>query len=65
MTDLETRRDQTIQYYANIQPEHHDTDDNDDNGIPIDSLMDNVLTGQTVAPTSHIGGEFEAVMDNL
>lgn len=61
LADLETQRDQTIQYYANIYPDF--PDDGDDTSV--DPLMRDVLTGHTVAPTSHIGGEFEDVMESL
>lgn len=67
MAELEARRDHAIQYYANVYPENPvDNFDDDDNWQTVpDPLLDDVLTGKIVAPTSHIGGELEAVRENL
>ena len=63
MADLETMRDYTIQYYENVDMDAP-LDSDEDSPMAGDHFINDVLTGDIVAPTSHLG-EWEDIVGDL
>lgn len=60
MADLQTLHERNLEYYSNI-----DFGSDSDNEMAVDPLLNDVLTGTTVAPTSHLGGDWEDIMEDM
>ena len=60
MADLHTLHEKRLEYYSNL-----DFEPDSDNEMAIDPLLNDVLAGTIVAPTSHLGGDWEDVIEDM